>query len=253
MSSMVGGADQAVRSLAFAEPEARTWGAAWVPSGAPAMAILGRDDRADAVPLQLEGAGAEESWFLGGEGSDLELEGLTTPVWRDRDAPEGPFDQLCRVKGSFQVHGEARELDCLGWRGTRPATFDKSAGSFRLVCAWFDQEEGFALLAVRPRKAKGQDEDTIEAALFDPGTGHPVAEPRLSTTYTESGQPTRAGVELWMESEPESDHLYPRRAVGQALADPAQWRVGEMGLEAQPFRWFSGSREGPGVYLLGQW
>jgi hypothetical protein len=250
---MVGGADQAVRSFAFAEAEARAWGAGWVTPGPPALGVLGRGDRADAFSLQLEGAGADDPWFLGGEGSDLELEGLTMPVWLDRDAPEGPFDQLCRVKGTFQLQGEARELDCLGWRGTRPATFDKDAGSFRLVCAWFDTEEGFVLRAVRPRKAKGQDEDLLEAALFDPGTGHPVAEPRLSSTYTESGQPTRAGVELWMETEPESDHLYPRRAVGEALAPAVQWKVADMSLEAQPFQWFSGSRQGPGVYLLGQW
>jgi hypothetical protein len=248
MSSMVGGADQAVRSFAFAELEARAWGAGWIAPGAPATGVLGWGDRAGAVPLAVEGEGAEESWWLSGEGTDLELE-VMSPAVVQREA----VDQLCRVKGTFQVAGEVRELDCLGWRGTRPPGFSSKASSFRLLSAWFDQQDGFVLLAVRPRKAKGQDEDAIEAVLFGPGAGQPVAEPRLSTTYSESGQPSRAGVELWIETEQESDHLYPRRATGEALATPVRWEAAEIALEAQPFRWFSGSREGPGVYLLGQW
>lgn len=250
---MDGGADQAVRTFAFAEPEARAWGTAWVAPGGPATGVLACGDRADAIPLQLEGTGAEEPWRLSATGVELELEVLTAPVGSHPDSAQATFDQLCRATGSMQVQGEVRELDCLGWRGTRRPAFDQKVGSFRLLSGWFEQEEGFVLLAVRPRKAKGQDEDAIEAVLFDPGSGHPVAEPRLSTTYAEPGRPERAGVELWVEAEPESDHLYPRRAVGQALAEPVRWKVAEMTLQAQPFRWFSGSRQGPGVYLLGQW
>jgi hypothetical protein len=253
MGSMVGGADQAVRSFAFAEPEALAWGAAWIAPGVPGSGVLGRGEQAGVVPLELEGGRAEDPWWLSGEGIELELEALTAPAWRHPEAPQGEFDQLCRAKGTFPVRGEPLELDCLGWRGTQPAAVDRKAASFRLLSAWFDEEEGFALLAIRPRKAKGQDEDTIEAVLFYPGSTQRVAEPRLSTTYTESGQPSRAGVELWMEAEPESDHLHPRRAVGQALAEPVLWQAADLALEAQPFSWFSGSRQGPGVYLLGQW
>ena len=118
--------------------------------------------------------------------------------------------------------------------------------SFRQVAAWFAAEEGFALLALRPRKAKGLDEDVSAAVLFEPGSARLVADPRLSTTYTEAGRPIRAGVELWLETEPESDHLYPRRAVGQALGDPVDWKVAEVELVVQPFRWYRGDREGPG-------
>jgi hypothetical protein len=217
------------------------------------MGVLGLAEEAQAGPLDLDGAGAEERWQLEGQGYELGLEGLTEPVWSDPTAPEGGFDQLCRVTGAIETDQGRRELECLGWRTARAEATDPGVGSLRLVAGWFEAQEGFALLALRPRKANGQDEDTVSAALFDPGAGRPVADPRLSTTYSESGQPKRAGVELWVETDPDSDHLYPRRAVGQALAPPVQWQVDNVALEAQPFRWFSGGREGPGVYLLGQW
>ena len=245
---MAGGADQAVRAFAFAEPQAQTWGVAWIVPGASAAGVIGRGQSASAMALQLEGHGAEDPWRLTGEDLELELGALSAPV-----AGQGGFDQLCRLTGTWQAAGEARELDCLGWRGTRPPRLDSKAGSFRLLAVWLDQEEAFVLGAIRPRKAKGQDEDAIEAVLFGSGTGEPVVEPRLSTTYGDSGSPTRAGVELGLETEEGSDNLYPRRAVGQALAEPVRWTAAEIALEAQPFHWFSGSHQGPGVYLLGQW
>lgn len=250
---MAGGADPAVRTFAFGGAEPGGWGAAWLVPGAPATGVLGLPDRAGAEELTLEGAGPEEPWQLRTGAGELMLEGVTAAVWRDPQAPEDGFDQLCRVRGTIEAGGGRSELDCLGWRGTRPPGIDPAVSSFRLTAGWFDPDEGFSLLALRPRKASGQDEDVIDAALFDPGAARPVAEPRLSTTYTGSGEPTRAGVELWMETEPDSDHLYPRRAVGQALAPPVHWQVADVALEAQPLRWFSGGREGTGIYLLGQW
>ncbi len=245
---MAGGADQAVRAFAFAEPKGQTWGVGWIAPGAPATAVIGRGESASAVPLELAGHGAEDPWSLRGGGLELELGADSPPV-----AGQGGFDQLCRARGTVTVTGQTRELDCLGWRGTRPARFSSKAGSFRLLVGWLDHEEGFVLVAVRPRKAKGQDEDAIEAVLFGPAAGESVVEPRLSTTYGDSGWPTRAGVELWMETEEGSDRLYPRRALGQALAEPVSWSASEIALEAQPFHWFSGDHQGPGVYLLGQW
>ncbi len=206
--------------------------------------------QAIAGPLLLEGVQATESWRLTADAdTELVLEALGDPAWSDPEAPGEGFHQLCRVTGT--TGGE--RLESLGWRSAREPASDPSVRSFRLVAGWFDDQDGFALAARRPGKAKGQDEDLIAAALFDSTGPRVVADPRLSTTYTESGQPTRAGVELWIESDADPDHLYPRRAVGQALTAPVQWNVAEVALEAQPFRWFSGGREGPGVYLLGQW
>jgi hypothetical protein len=247
-----GAAEEAVRAFAFAEPEAGRWGAGWLAPGAPAVGVLALGDQAAAKPLELQGMGAEEPWRLTDGDTELALEGLGEPGWSDPEAPQEGFDQLCRVTGTV-ASGQSRQLDCLGWRGSRRSAIDPAVNSFRLVAGWLDEQDGFVVLAGRPRKSKGQEEDLIAGSLFDPAGTRPVVEPRLSTTYTASGQPARAGVELWIEADADPDHLYPRRAVGQALATPVGWKVAEMAVEAQPFRWFTGGREGPGVYLLGQW
>ncbi|HEY1523506.1 MAG TPA: hypothetical protein VGF70_10885 [Solirubrobacteraceae bacterium] len=251
MTGVGGAAAPAVRAFAFAEPEAGgRWGAAWLPPGADPAGVLDVGDQPSAAPLQLDGAEATEPWRLTADpDTELVLEGLGPPAWSDPEARQEEFHQLCRVSG---VAG-GRPLESLGWRWAREPASDPAVRSFRAVAGWFDEQDGFAVAARRPGKAKGQDEDLIAAALFDPTGSRVVADPRLSTTYTESGQPTRAGVELWIEADAEPDHLYPRRAVGQAVRAPVPWRVAEVAMEAQPFRWFSGGREGPGVYLLGQW
>ncbi len=254
MSGAGGAAEQAVRSFAFGQHEGGEWGAAWLPPESAGSGVVSVAGAATVGPMQVEGTGPDEPWRVDTEVGVLTLEGVGEPVCRDPAALEHGFDQLCRVTGEIAAGGTAQNLDCLGWRGAHPlAAPVGAASSFRLAAGWLDVEDGFSLLALRPKKAKGQDEDAVQAVLFDAGTGQVVAEPRLSTTYGESGQPTRAGVELWMETEPGSEHLYPRRALGEALAAPTRWTVAETTLEAQPFRWFSGGREGPGIYLLGQW
>jgi hypothetical protein len=250
MTGVGGAAAAAVRALAFAEPDGGRWGAAWLPAGASGDGVLALDDGTSSAPLRLEGNGAAESWRLeAGPGTELALHGLGDPAWGDPMAQQDGFHQLVRVSGV--AGGQA--LECLGWRWTGEPEMERAVDSCRLVAGWFDDQDGFALAAGRPGKAKGQDQDLIAAALFDPTGSRVVADPRLSTTYTKSGQPTRAGVELWIEAAADPDHLYPRRAVGQALTAPVAWRVGDVSVEAQPFRWFTSDREGPGVYLLGQW
>jgi hypothetical protein len=212
--------------------------------------VLALGERASAEPLELEGTGAAESWRLTvGPGTELVLDGLGEPALSDPEAPQDGFQQLCRVSGTVPA-GRGGRLECLGWRSFGGQAIDSTVGSFRLVAGWFDDQDGFGLVAGRPRKSKGQDEDLVSAALFDPAGARVVADPRLSTTYTGSGEPMRAGVELWIEADADPDHLYPRRAVGQALTAPVQWSVADAAVEAQPFQWFSGGREGSGVYLL---
>jgi hypothetical protein len=249
-----GAAEQATRSFAFGQLEGGVWGAAWLPPEAPASGVVGLDEDAATGPIRVDGARSDEPWRVEATAGELTLEGIGQPALRDPDAREDFFDQLCRVTGKLTVGGSSKTLDCLGWRGAHPLiTPARAPDSFRLAASWFEPEDGFALLALRPRNAEGQDEETVQAVLFGAGGARTVAEPRLSTTYSASGGPTRASVELWMETEPESDHLYPRRALGAARSAPRGWTVGDVGLEAQPFHWFSGGREGPGIYLLGQW
>jgi hypothetical protein len=251
MAAVGGAAAPAVRAFAFAEPgEGRRWGAAWLAPGAEPAGVLAMNDQPSAEPLQLDGTGADQPWRVtAGADTELVLEGLGDPVWSDPEARQEGFHQLCRVTGRA-VGGP---LESLGWRWTREPAIERGFTSVRMVAGWFGEQDGFALAARRPAKAKGQDTDVIAAAIFDPAGSQVVADPRLSTTYTGSGQPTRAGVELWIEAEADPELLYPRRAVGQAVAPPVPWRVAEVAIEAQPFRWFSGDREAPGVYLLGQW
>ena len=164
--------------------------------------------------------------------------------------PDQGFDQLCRVSGTI----DAASVDCPGWRGGRlQAPEPGRLTSVREVVGWFEEEEGFAVRALRPAKAKGQDHDVITAAEFDPRRVAPVEDPRLSSTTGASGELLRAGVELWVPAGEDSDQLYPRRAIGEAIQPAVGFAVESLGLEAQPFRWYSGEREGAGVYLLGRY
>lgn len=253
---MGGAAAPAVRAFAFAEaePEAGgSWGAVWIPPGASATGALAAGDQTSTEQMQVEDGDPAGPWHLTSEpDTDLVVEGLGVPAWSNPETPADGFQQLCRVTGTVGASRGGGRLECLGWRSVGGQALDPAVNTVRLVAGWFDDQDGFALVAGRAGKAKGQDDDLITAALFDSDGPHAVADPRLSTTYAESGRPTRAGVELWIEADADPEHVYPRRAVGQAVAPSVQWHVGEVAVEAQAFRWFSGGRDGPGVYLLVQ-
>ncbi|MFL5822782.1 MAG: hypothetical protein ACJ764_05000 [Solirubrobacteraceae bacterium] len=235
--------------MAFGDLESGLWGVAWFPPSGPGAGVVGVGPEVQPRPLTLSGHEASALWKLEGEGIELDWEALSEAVWRDPTAPDQGFDQLCRVSGTIQPGQSASGLPCLGWRTTH--VDPGQASSLRQVAAWFEPGDGFAVLALRPPKAKGQEQDVVAAAEFDQQHALRVEDPRLSTTYSSSGQATRAGVELWMEAAEDSEQLYARRAIGEATAPPVQWEVGDVALEAGPFRWYSGGREGPGVYVLG--
>jgi hypothetical protein len=160
------------------------------------------------------------------------------------------FDQLCRVRGRAGIDGTEREIDCLGRRGSHGDGIKlEKFDSVRDVSAWFGPVDGLAVVALRPRKARGQDSDLLEVAVLDPEATSPVEDPRMSTTYTSAGQPLRAGFELWLAGE-EEDSQYPRRAAGEAAGPGASARCGGLHVLAQPFRWHSRGRDGAGLYLL---
>jgi hypothetical protein len=243
---------ECLRVLAFSDPESEVWGAAWIPPGSSQTAVISVGERASPVAAALEGDESSESWRLALGDSNLAVEGLGDPG-ADADGSQGDFDQLCRVSGNVEADGQSREVSCLGWRSARsPAVLAGGVSSVRQVAAWFGPDDGFALLALRSSRAKGQDADAISAAMFAPVGPGPVADPRLSTTYAESGEPVRAGVEFWLQSGDDPDQQYPRRAVGQSIRASVRWTVDDLALQARPFHWHAGEREGPGIYLLGR-
>lgn len=243
----------ALRWCAFGDLDSAVWGLAWVHGEAGAgHAVLGSGLAARVAAAELESPEPDREWRLHGDGFEIAL----SPA---RDAAGG----LVRATGTLTADGGDRSLDAPGWRAAvdeppAPGELD----SLRLIAAWFGDDEGLALLAVRPRKARGQEDDEVTAALIEAGAAGDVADARLSTTYSGDGFPARAGVELWV-SEPAEDPEVggerpevagerPHRLAGE-VAGPAV-AFADQGIEfsAQPFRWHSHGRDGAGVYLLGR-
>lgn len=87
----------------------------------------------------------------------------------------------------------------------------------------------------------------MAATLFDPDGWVPVSDPRLSTTYTDAGDPTRASLELWIV---DGENEFARRAAGETSAPPVGAQAGGLELRVAPLRCHSRGLEGAGVYLL---
>lgn len=260
-----------VRTLAFGDVEADSWGVAWMPEGRrPARVALAAGPAASTFDATLEQSDGEAgSWRLASDRCELVVSAVSELLSTERSPDEGEsIQELCRVSGSLELDSERREVDCLGWRATREIELDDDRlESFRQVAAWFEPGDALAVLALRPRKARGHETDVITAALREPEIVAPLSEPRLSTTYTEVGRPARAGVEMWAghageaperdgadrdEEQPENgEHQFPRRAAGEALGPQLDWAVDPFALHAELFRWHSRGLDGAGVYLLG--
>lgn len=237
-----------LRIFGFGDLSGGPWGAAWVSSESGRSSLLCSTGALN--ELALEGEDPSQPWQLSAGATALTLDPLGEPAWGDSGGGGAPgFDQLCQVTGVL----EDKSVSTLGWRSARPDPLSATRRQeLRQVAAWFDHDDGFALLSLRPDSRRGQEEDELIAAQFSPAATGQVVDPRLSTTYTGAEQPTRASVELWIESEEDSEAQYPRRAIGEALDAPAQARAGEIALQACPFRWYGGGREGAGLYLLGR-
>jgi hypothetical protein len=240
-------ATTALRTVAFGDLNAGVWGV--LCGYAEPLLALGTTAPGaslEAAPMSIGGIEAGEEWTI--SGPDLEL-----TVSPESEAVVSPlidgFDQLCRVHGDALIGGARRELDLPGRRAVRAALDPREFQSIRDVCAWFGPGDGVALTSLRPRGAKGHDRDVIAACVFDPGATATVADPRLSTTYREDGQPTRVGLELWLQQD-ESEEQYPRRAGGEALGARAAWALATVELRAYILRCHSRGEQGFGVYLL---
>jgi hypothetical protein len=249
-----------MRALAFGDPQGELWGISWVPGNEP-MARLAL--RAGALSTELDvaidTATGEEPWRLEGDGISLELV-PTRGGGRGEDAERrlAIQDQLCQVSGRAVLEGREQEVACLGWRSVAVGPEEDQVDSFRFLAGWLEPAFGFSLLALRPRRARGQDADAVAAVVIEDPTPPPVVDPRFSTTYTDAGLPRRAGLELWLEEEDEDEPedagspQYPRRAAGEVAGAGLDWRQGGFDLHASLLHWHSHGREGPGVYVLGQ-
>jgi hypothetical protein len=249
------------RALAFADLDAGLWGVSWLPDpDEPAPVAVRRGANTAVVAVRLTGDDVASAWQLVGEGIKLSLSPSSQAVISGADSGGiVGFDQLCQVSGSLTLGAGAHEVSCLGWRSERGSLELERIESFREVAAWFAPQDGLALLALRPRDARGQESDVVAAAVLDDGQGTPVSDPRLSTTYTAAGLPARAGLELWIEEPAQPDapedatsEQLPRRAAGEAVGDGLSWENARFALHAVPLLWHSRGNDGAGAYLLGR-
>jgi hypothetical protein len=153
------------------------------------------------------------------------------------------YEQLCRVQGTVKVRGAERTISCMGQRGHTWGSPDWSRlESARTVSAWFDDDLGITLTAVRADRSGGHDDDAAWAAILGRQAAA-VAEPRLSTTYDGDGRQRRAGLELWLEDE----DAYPQRAAGEVRCG-STLDLGQLRLECAFFEWHMDGRSGVGRY-----
>ena len=238
------------RTLAFGDLEGAAWGVAWIPDpGLPGFAALGSGEEAVTVEASLEPDDESGEWRLHGYGVELNVSAAG-------EAPHdlrGEFDAVCRVHGGMTVEAVEHDVDCLGRLSVRPGDgdFDKFE-SIRDVCAWFDPMHGFSLVAMRPRKSRGQDSDVVSAVALEPEGPLAIDDPRLSTTYAADGRPLRVGLELWISADDDDEDQYPRRASGETFGGAATGHVGRFDVLAQFVRWDSRYGDGAGVYVLAQ-
>jgi hypothetical protein len=235
-----------LRTVTFGSLVDGLWGAAWF-AGEPRL-LLGTPSgslvlmRGDETLTGLE---STEDWALTASGIELSITAAAEPIHDRLEGAADGFDQLCRVRGTVAHDGVDVELDCLGRRATRTGLDLSRYKSIRDVSMWFEPDEGVALTALRPRKAKHHEKDVVAAAVLDATGGKPVVDPRLSTTYNAEGEPWRVGLELWLEEE--NGDQFPRRTAAESA--PGGIQVGDE-LQAAVLRAHSRGREGMGVYLL---
>lgn len=235
-----------VRTFAFGTPE--RWGAGFFPGepGEPGVLVLG----GAVLSGRLEGSGADAVWQVTAEGVALTITGAGAPAavpGHDAAESHNGFEQRCTVSGAAGARGAG--VSAPGLRGERlEAGPLADADSVRAVQAWFAEEVGAGLLAVRPRKAKAHNADVASAAVLSPDEALPITDARLSTTYTGSGRPARVNLELWSD-DPDA---YPRRVAGEAANTGVQGTAAGWAITAELLAAHLRGEEGTGVYLLGR-
>jgi hypothetical protein len=114
--------------------------------------------------------------------------------------------------------------------------------SLRLVSARFEDGAALGAAALRPRDARGHDEDAVVARLVDAeGEQTAISEALVSMEYDADGAPRRLGIELWMDSDSS-----PRRVAADRAGEPG--RAGDR--ESVPMRFRLDGVEGAGLYEI---
>jgi hypothetical protein len=239
------------RALAFGDVEGRFWGGA-LDAGIPALVFgapggTGSASGQTALDWSDEGRG----WRLSGDGFELHVKpgGEGPPSGSDADSCDGMtgFEELCRVEGVVSIGADQHAVDCVGTRCVVDGIDLGSLDSVRAVSGWFADDQALALLAFRARRSAGHGADLIAATLFDPEGWVPVQDPRLSTTYADTGLPARANLELWIG---EGENEFPRRAAAEAAGAGAGVKAEGLELLVAPLHCHSRGLDGAGVYVL---
>ncbi|MEJ7797864.1 MAG: hypothetical protein WKF42_05130 [Solirubrobacteraceae bacterium] len=264
-------------TFAFGDPTAKLYGLARVSHGCEGpsgLAILYADRRPVAASAgggvasgdpprwdSVQAAGVcisveqpLEAWTVTYDGKDgafdLRFEACSAPAVLEADAPVARnggmqgYEQLCRVTGTASHGGRTHQVRCSGQRGQLWGRPDWSRIELaRTVSAWFGEDCGVTLAAVRPAKCKSHLDEALSGFVFEAGEPLEIEEPRLSTTYDGERRQRRAGLELWMDEE--ADHA--RRIAGEVLCGTTL-DLGEQRLDSAFFAWRMEGREGVGRY-----
>jgi len=227
---------------AFGDPQSGLWAIAV--AGAEPLLVTGHLDGSAPVAFAAAtlDATAPDAWTVSADTRTLRFAAASEPS----AATAGPIE-LCRVTGTLTGAEGPVEVDHDGVRC--PALDAGRLDSLRLIATWFPEGIAAALVALRPVGAKGQDRDSVAAAISGEPAAMRVFDPRLSTTYGGDGSARHAGIELWLGEQEDGD-LYPRRFAGEMLGGPAAASAGGLALEAYPLRCHGRTGDGAGVYLL---
>ena len=117
-------------------------------------------------------------WRLRGDGFELHVE----PGGEELEDTDGAgaaeavsgFQELCRVHGRSCLAASSGRRLRRHTRRDRRRRRPASMGSAARVSGWFGDDEAFTLLALRRRRASGQESDLVAATLFDPEGWVPV-------------------------------------------------------------------------------
>lgn len=251
-SEMTAPADRQLRALLFGDVEGGVWGAA-VSAPEPVLMLCdGAGASLTRGPEQAVWSADGRGWRLAGDGLELHVEpggegaGQTAP---DAGEALGGFQELCRVRGTAALGRPQRRVDCIGTRCVVEGLEAGAVASARMVSGWFAEDDAFMLLALRSAADARHADDLVAATLFDPEGWVPVADARLSTTYTGAGEPSRTNLELWVG---EGENEFPRRAAGEAAGTRTSFAAGRLRLHGTSLRCHSRGHDGAGVYLLAE-
>lgn len=234
-------------TFAFAGPGEELWGIGWLPLDiGPGLILIADGSNVGGLIAELDDD--HSTWRVRAPDVELTVAATSDPIPLSTAAPEGAgFTQLATVAGTATVGGRALEVRAAGRRSAHATPDEVSKyDSIREVSGWFDGDEAISLIALRPRKPKGHEQDIVAAAVIEPEAPRVITDPRLSTTYDAAGRPARVNLELWTD-DPEQ---YPRRLAGEAAGARAEASGAGWELRAELMHCHARGQDGVGVYLL---